>query len=54
MNHRQRGTTKIGMLFFAVGAVIAYFIFQTDWGTAVKAIVFVFVALPFLAQPFRY
>lgn len=54
MNHRQRGTTPIGMLFFAVGVAIAYFIFQTDWSTAVKAVAFIFVALPFLAQPFRY
>ena len=54
MNHRQRGLTHIGMLFFAVGAAIAYFIFETDWGTLAKAVAFIFVVLPFLAQPFRY
>lgn len=52
--HSQRGTTLIGMLFFIVGTVISYFIFQSDWGVFAKGLAFFFVALPFLAQPFRY
>lgn len=51
---KQRGTTPIGMLFFVIGAAISYFIFDTDWNFIIKGLVFFFVALPFLAQPFRY
>jgi hypothetical protein len=50
----QRGTTPIGMLFFLIGAVLTYFIFDTDWDIIIKLLVFFFVAVPFLAQPFRY
>lgn len=56
MNNKlnQRGTTPIGMLFFVIGAVLSYFIFNTDWSIIIKSLVFFFVAVPFLAQPFRY
>ena len=50
----QRGTTPIGMLFFAIGAVISYFIFDSVWNIIIKLLIFFFVAIPFLAQPFRY
>ncbi len=50
----QRGTSPIGMLFFLIGAVLSYFIFDTDWNIIIKSLVFFFVAVPFLAQPFRY
>ncbi len=50
----QLGTTTIGMLFFVIGAVLSYFIFDSDWNFFVKGAIFFFVAFPFLAQPFRY
>ena len=50
----QQGTTTIGMLFFVLGAVLAYFIFDSDWNFFVKGAAFFFIAVPFLAQPFRY
>jgi hypothetical protein len=52
--NEQKGTTPIGMLFFAIGSVLSYFIFDTDWNIIIKLLVFFFVAIPFLAQPFRY
>jgi hypothetical protein len=43
---KQRGTTPIGMLFFAIGAVISYFIFDSDWNIIIKLLIFFFVAIP--------
>ena len=54
MNSLQKGTTPIGIVFFIAGAAISFFTFQSGLHIAVKALIFLFVGLPCLIQPFRY
>ena len=54
MKSSQRGLTLIGIIFFLVGLAVSYFTFQSDMHIAAKALIFMFIGLPCLFQPFRY